>query len=400
MWGGTYEGHEVGGHHQKSLVVGIDDQIIAYCGGVDFAYARWARPSHRLNEPDAPMDVGTVEDPVKIEPQMGLIDPGAILGEWNDSDQEYRKKGSPLFWHDVHVKVAGPAAADLADNFIDRYNHADSPFNVGKADVNEEPDFTWVRNNYHRLASSDGTKALLKAEEPYASGRIFAQTLRSYYTLDDYGIWDAYRHLLSRANYSVYIENQYAFEDVQCMTMFREIIMAKRDLKVIIVAPFMPDSYESNIRENLTSLIQAGMDGTGDPSKARVVVYSLLTSIQRDNTRKNVPIYVHAKLAVVDDEWAIVGSANLDRMGMGGKGGGWGSRGSSELALLVHGKDQALALRNRLVSEHLGSKAPQDPDDFDAVFKAFIGTAEVNGKPRDNKPLTGQVCFHKLYNGM
>ena len=400
MWGGTYEGHEVGGHHEKSLVVGIDDQIISYCGGVDFAYARWARPTHKLMDPDAPMDVGTVQDPVKIEPQMGLIDPSTILGEWNDNDKEYSDEGSPLFWHDVHIKVAGPAAVDLADNFIDRYIHARSPANEDKADVDDEPDFKWVRQNYARLSAAEGRQPLLKSEEVYSSGKIFAQTLRSYYTMDDYGIWDAYRNLLCNANYCVYIENQYAFEDTVCMAMFREIITAKKNLKVIIVAPFMPDSYESDIRKNLTSLIEASMDGTGDYSKARVTVYSLLTTMQRDNAQKNVPIYVHAKLAVVDDEWAIVGSANLDRMGMGGKGGGWGSRGSSELALLIHGKEQALAIRNRLVREHLGSKAPGSPDDFDAVFKAFIGTAAANGKPRENKPLTGQVCFHKLYNDM
>ena len=65
--------------------------------------------------------------------------------------------------------------------------------------------------------------------------------------------------------------------------------------------------------------------------------------------------------------------------------------------MLVHGRPHALALRSALIREHLGSGAPDNPDDFDAVFRSFIEVASKNDMPRDNKPLTGQVVFHRLY---
>lgn len=180
----------------------------------------------------------------------------------------------------------------------------------------------------------------------------------------------------------------------------RDALKANKELKVIIVAPVMPDSYDSDIIKNLKELVRTSFTDPKDHSTARATVYSLVTNINRESGTKRVPIYVHAKIAVVDDEWAIVGSANLDRMGMGGKGGGWGSRGSSEIAILVHGQPQALALRGTLVKEHLGSGSPSDTDSFDNVFNSFKDVAAKNGRPRDNKALTGQVVFHRLYNDM
>lgn len=403
MWGGTYEGHEIGGHHQKSAIVGLDDKLIAFCGGVDMAYARWALPSHSSSDP---IDAGTVDQPVKIDDQMGWIDPSAVLGEWNDEEKEYRTKGSQIFWHDVHTKLVGPAAANLADNFVERYVNAKSSDDVFKPDVDQEPDFLWLKSNYERLSKEEGSKDLIDSEDSYSSAKAYAQILRSYYTSDDYGIWDAYRNLFRKAKKNIYIESQYAFEDANyglfgvdgCFETLRDALKANNELKVIIAAPVMPDSYDSDIIKNLRELVRTSFTDPKNHSTARVTVYSLVTNIDRDSGSKRVPIYVHVKIAVVDDEWAIVGSANLDRMGMGGKGGGWGSRGSSEIAILVHGQPQALALRGTVVKEHLGSGSPSDTDSFDDVFNSFKDVASKNGRPRDNKALTGQVVFHRLYN--
>ena len=61
-----------------------------------------------------------------------------------------------------------------------------------------------------------------------------------------------------------------------------------------------------------------------------------------------VLIYLHAKIVVVNDEWAVVGSANLGRMGMGG--GSSDYRGSRELAILTRGSCEAVALRGLLAA--------------------------------------------------
>lgn len=417
MWGGTYEGHEIGGHHEKSATVCLDDKLISFCGGVDLAFARWQLPTHNLSDPvDTP---DRVDESLKSKPQMGWTNPNSVLGEWDSKKQEYKSNGSQVFWHDIHVKVVGPAAADLADNFVDRYVHADSDeYNpteyahpsLTKPDIKKEPDFVWLKANKARLESESGSLSLLEEPEAYASAKIHTQILRSYYTMDDYGVWDAYRNLFKKAKKNLYIESQYAFEDANyglfgsdgCFETLRDTMKSNKELKVITVAPVMPDSYDGDILEKMKELVKASLTDPKDYATARFAAYSLVSSINSSAGSRRVPIYVHAKVAVADDEWAIAGSANLDRMGMGGKGGGWGSRGSSELAILVHGMDQALALRRLLVQEHLDSAAPGggDVDDFDSVFKAFEDTASKNGKPKENRSATGQVVFHRLYKDM
>jgi hypothetical protein len=73
-------------------------------------------------------------------------------------------------------------------------------------------------------------------------------------------------------------------------------------------------------------------------------------------------------------------------------------RGSSEMAILVHGKEQALALRNMLAKEHLGSSGtPANPDDFNNVFDAFKNVAAKNGLPKDKGPIIGHLVKHRVY---
>ena len=53
------------------------------------------------------------------------------------------------------------------------------------------------------------------------------------------------------------------------------------------------------------------------------------------------------------------------------------------IAILVHGREQALALRNMLVKEHLGSGIPANMNNFDNVFNAFKNVVAKNRLPKD-----------------
>ena len=344
------------------------------------------------------LDIPTrVDYALRLEKQNGYIDPSKVLGEWTGG--EYAKKASQVLWHDVHAKVVGPAAYDLADNFLERYKFAESPLN-DTSDYQTKLQLKAIEDEIAPHANKSGNSGLLSNDKPsiegYSKGKVFAQIVRSYYPSDDYGIWDSYRSLFSDASSNIYIESQYAFEDDDLVKALIGNIQRHKErkegeLKVIIVAPLMPDSYDGKIIKNLGKLIQASATASGDYGTATVAAFSLLSDIGQ----RRVPIYVHAKIAVVDDEWATVGSANLDAMGMGGKGGGWFSFGSSEIGILVHGRDQGLALRNKVAEEHLGSSPPQG---FDSLFKSFIQSAEGNGTPKDSGPLkSGQLVFHRVY---
>ena len=76
-----------------------------------------------------------------------------------------------------------------------------------------------------------------------------------------------------------------------------------------------------------------------------------------------VPVYVHAKVCVVDDTWASVGSGNLNRRS-------WTH--DSELTAAVHHPGYARELRHELAREHLGTDAGLEPDE---AFDAFARSA-------------------------
>ena len=393
MWGSNFEGHEIGVHHQKSVVVGTDEGLIGFCGGMDFAFGRWTKSEHNL---DKILDTSdTVGPPFRIDTQMSWISDKNVLGEyiWDNKKKkgsyickpgnewfgEGCEQGSQVLWHDVHAKVVGPVAYDLALNFSRRYEKADTNYSIQfppKEDLKNEIEH--YKNKFTSLSLEGG----------YSREKVWAQILRSYSPDEDYGIWDAYRNLFSKAKKSIYIENQYPFEDGEVLKVLIDNIENKKkdnkEFRVIIVAPVMPDHYDTEIRKNLAKLIKMNSD--------KIAAYSLVST----SGERRIPIYVHAKIAVVDDEWSIVGSANLDRFGMGGATSKQ-PRGSSEMAILVHGKEQALALRNMLAKEHLGSAAPANPDDFNIVFDAFKNVAAKNRLPKDEGPIIGHLVKHRVY---
>jgi phosphatidylserine/phosphatidylglycerophosphate/cardiolipin synthase-like enzyme len=57
-----------------------------------------------------------------------------------------------------------------------------------------------------------------------------------------------------------------------------------------------------------------------------------------------VPVYVHSKLMIVDDDWATVGSCNLHRFSLFGNG---------ELNVAIWCRATASAFRVALFAEHL-----------------------------------------------
>jgi hypothetical protein len=63
------------------------------------------------------------------------------------------------------------------------------------------------------------------------------------------------------------------------------------------------------------------------------------------------PVYVHAKIGIVDDRWSIVGSANLNSRGMSH---------DAEMCVAVEQHAFASGLRRILWAEHTGAPLPGD----------------------------------------
>jgi phosphatidylserine/phosphatidylglycerophosphate/cardiolipin synthase-like enzyme len=113
----------------------------------------------------------------------------------------------------------------------------------------------------------------------------------------------AYQKAFALARSLIYIEDQYLWSEV-VGEYLADALRRNEELRVLIVVPPYPDrdgrvsGPPSRIGqiEALERLRRAGED--------RVGVYHLVSDEGR-------PIYVHAKVCVVDDVWAIVGSDNM-----------------------------------------------------------------------------------------
>jgi hypothetical protein len=84
----------------------------------------------------------------------------------------------------------------------------------------------------------------------------------------------------------------------------------------------------------------------------RLRFYTLATSSAADDgTMRYRPVYVHAKIGIIDDHRAIVGSANLNSRGMSH---------DAEMCVAVEQQAFASGLRRILWAEHAGESLPSD----------------------------------------
>ena len=115
-----------------------------------------------------------------------------------------------------------------------------------------------------------------------------------------------YSKALHRARRLVYLEDQYLWS-VEVATTFAEALRARPELLLIAVLPHHPDqdgrtSLPPNLvgRQRALALIRGRRRRPGRRSTA-------------PENHAGTPVYVHAKVCVVDDVWASVGSDNVNR---------------------------------------------------------------------------------------
>ena len=114
----------------------------------------------------------------------------------------------------------------------------------------------------------------------------------------------AYDKVIGRANSLIYLEDQYlwATDVVRC---FADALRRNPRLHLIAVIPRYPDQDgRLALPPNLIGRKQA-LDELRAAGGARVGVYGI-------ENHAGTPIYVHAKVCVVDDVWATVGSDNIN----------------------------------------------------------------------------------------
>jgi phosphatidylserine/phosphatidylglycerophosphate/cardiolipin synthase-like enzyme len=323
-----------GSHHQKMVVIRhVDrpDQDVAFVGGIDLCHSRRDDAEHDGDDQSAPMpDV------------FGPTPP----------------------WHDIQLAVRGPAVGDVELTFRERWY-----------------DPRWLTHNPVRLIAGLFEREDLKADpmpsqlpDPRPRGKQTIQVLRTYpFRFNGYpfarrgerSIARAYAKVLQRCQSLIYLEDQYLWSR-RVAELFAAALRGAPDLRLIAVVPLHPDNDglggDAQIlgRDDALRLLhEAGGD--------RVAVYGL-------ENRANTPVYVHAKVCVVDDVWSCVGSDNLNMRS-------WTH--DSEVACAVMdadgGTDFGRSLRLRLHREHLDRAAGDDADliTADGLFAAYRASADT-----------------------
>jgi phosphatidylserine/phosphatidylglycerophosphate/cardiolipin synthase-like enzyme len=313
-------------HHQKLLVI---DAEIAYCGGLDLAVPRADTQRH---------------------------------------DSTVRR------WHDVHCRVDGAAAFDLARGFVGRWT-------LERAQFDARVGALIAAQTRLTLPTQTPTKILASPAAPTPSaGPVSVQILRTSskpkpgllnpteQVRDD--VRRSYQNAIERATKYVYIENQYV-RDERIADWVLTAASANSKLEVIIVVPVAPEEVDKDGKPKdeitddgmamQTSILARLTDKLDKPGVApRFGIYSIVAKAPRGKVVKPTDsppappgypsrqIYLHSKVLIVDDEFAIVGSANANPRSF---------KVDTEACIAIHHPATVTALRLTLWRELLGNPA-------------------------------------------
>lgn len=296
----------LGSHHQKFVVIRHQDdpaRDVAFVGGIDLAHNRRDDADHRGDPQPQPLT------------------------------EEY---GANPPWHDVQVAIHGPAVYDVETVFRERWEDP--------APLSRSP---W-RRLADRLRGLDCSPDPLPHQQPPPppAGSHTVQLLRTYPDLrfdHDYpfahggerSVARGYCKAVQQAERIIYVEDQYFWgRDVE--QVFAEPLRANPGLHLIVVIPLVPDLDGANRVPQLLGRERA-LARLRRIAPGRVAAYGL-------ENHAGVPVYVHAKVCVVDDTWASTGSDNFSRRS-------WTH--DSELTAVVLDDAYARDLRLTLAAEHL-----------------------------------------------
>jgi phosphatidylserine/phosphatidylglycerophosphate/cardiolipin synthase-like enzyme len=274
-------------HHQKIVVI---DDCLAFCGGIDMTLGRWDTRGH-----------------------------GDEGGERTDPD------GTPYMpWHDATTAITGPAARALGDLCRERWQRAGgAPISAPRATTDcwpksLSPDFTDIR------------VAIARSQPEMPDSPRIAE------------IEALYVDLIAAARRHIYAESQY-FASRRIAEAIAARLAEPDGPEIVVINPLHADGW----------LEQTAMD------TARARLFQELKNRDTHHrlrmyhpfTTGGTPIYVHAKILVIDDTVLRVGSSNFNNRSMG-------LDTECDVALAASDDETAIriaTIRNSLIAEHLGT---------------------------------------------
>lgn len=331
-----------GSHHQKFVIIRYPDEPardIAFAGGIDLGLSRNDDHDHNGD-------------------RQAMTFPGVY--------------GPTPPWHDVQASLRGPAVTDIEHTFRERW--------YGSTVLDMSSPLRMLADRAYHAGKLVGRDLPEPLPDPPNAGTHAVQVLRTYPArlrrypfapLGERSIARAYRKAFSRARRLIYIEDQYLWAPFVAR-LLADALRANPDLHLIAIVPRCPDKEGAARLPSLVGREQA-IKVCRAAGNERFAIYDV------ENTR-GTPVYVHAKVVVVDDVWAMIGSDNLNRRS-------WTH--DSELSCAVldettdpreppdppglgdHARVFARGLRLQLWREHLDRDAEDPLDDLIHPSRAF-----------------------------
>jgi phosphatidylserine/phosphatidylglycerophosphate/cardiolipin synthase-like enzyme len=241
---------------------------------------------------------------------VGGIDLTTLAGDRYD-ENHHPSRAPAIGWHDATSRLRGPAVADVAAHFALRWE-------------------------------AIAGEALPVPDPPAAAGDVDLQIVRTvpertYPALPhgEFSVLEAYMRALRSARSLIYLENQFLWSPEIVSVLEGKLRNPPSDgFRLVVLLPAKPNNGRDDTRGMLGRLVAA------DAGAGRL----LAATIQSRTGTDSGPLYVHAKIGIVDDGWLAVGSANLNEHSLFN---------DSEVDVVTGDARLARDTRLRLWAEHL-----------------------------------------------
>jgi phosphatidylserine/phosphatidylglycerophosphate/cardiolipin synthase-like enzyme len=253
--------------------------------------------------------------------------------------------------HDAYVELAGPAASDVHHNFVQRWTESSE---------RDRDDGTWGHDGRDDLPFPAKISPQRGASAVQVQRTLHA---RRYPAAPETAIFEQYLLAIGAARRTIYIENQ-SLETPEIVQALRAAL--DRGVEVVLLTPAEPEPAPAGDRAGRRAFL-AARSALGDYPRFTLAG---IAGLDAEGGRRNV--YVHAKLMLVDDVWATIGSCNLHAYSLFG---------STEMNASIWDQGFVRALRCELFAEHLG----RDTSQLDnlAALRLYRRIAGENRRRRD-----------------
>jgi len=287
----------LGAHHSKTYVINGAEGTIAFIGGMDFNPNRLDSPNHLARKP----------------------------------------------FHDVHSRIAGPAAIDLAKAFVFRWNdHEDNKGTDRRITIAPPSGCPPGETCIDPVLVAPPRDATCMVQ----IARTFGARTQDYAVEGDRNIWATLKHALGKAKKYVYFEEQYLVSP-ELSAELADVVT--RIDHLVVVFDYSGESFPIF----LAPQFEGARHRFFKPLRDRLGSEQFNKKVHVFTLAKNgEPFRVHSKVVIIDDVFATIGSSNMNVRGF--------THDTETNAFILDGRvvggarKFARDLRVRLWAEHLG----------------------------------------------